>query len=156
MLFRSPRSGTLPPSGGGSGCFLSGTPILLADGSLKPIEAVKVGDLVMAFDEKTKTLKQNKVKETFTHEAENYLIINGSLKVTENHPVYSEGQWVEIGTLEVGDELLNAQGELTIITSIQRVKEKAQVYNLEVNRYHTYIAGGIVVHNKAKVDPNLP
>lgn len=31
-------------------CFLPGTPILMADGSEKPIEQVRIGDLVLAFD----------------------------------------------------------------------------------------------------------
>jgi len=32
------------------GCFAAGTPILMADGTEKPIEEVKVGDWVMSFD----------------------------------------------------------------------------------------------------------
>ncbi len=31
-------------------CFLPGTPILMADGTEKPIEQIRIGDLVMAFD----------------------------------------------------------------------------------------------------------
>ena len=34
------------------------------------------------------------------------------------------------------------------IISIQLVKEPAQVYNIEVGRNHTFIANGIIVHNK--------
>ena len=33
-------------------CLLAGTKISMADGSYKPIEDVKVGDLVKSFDEK--------------------------------------------------------------------------------------------------------
>jgi hypothetical protein len=141
---------TPTPSTGGGGCFLAGTPILLADGKTKPIENLKVGDLVLAFDEKSKTLKKDKVKETFQHDAEEYLIVNGSLKVTSNHPVYSEGKWVEIGSLKEGENLLNSDGTPNKIVSIQKVREKVKVYNLEVNPHHTYIAGGIVVHNKKR------
>jgi hypothetical protein len=32
------------------GCFVRGTPILLADGTSKPIEQINIGDLVLAFD----------------------------------------------------------------------------------------------------------
>jgi len=142
-----------PSYGGGRRsctCFLANTPILLADGSFRPIEKLKVGDWVLAFDEKTKTLKKDKVKEFFEHETEEYLIVNGHLRVTANHPVYSEGKWTEIGKLKVGDALLDHKGNPYPITSIQKVKEHVKVYNLEVNPYHTYIAGGVVVHNKAK------
>jgi hypothetical protein len=137
-------------------CFLSGTPITLADGSSKAIEEVKVGDMVLAFDEATKTLKPDKVKEFFVHEADEYLIVNGRLKLTDNHPVNSGGKWVEIGKLKVGDSLLNAQGKQEKIASMQKVSQKVKVYNMEVNPYHTYIAGGIVVHNKPAPDPTSP
>jgi len=137
-----------PRQQGGGGCFLVGTPILMADHTTRPIEKVKVGELILAFDETTKTLKEDKVKEFFEHDADEYLIVNGTLRVTANHPVYSNGKWTEIGKLKIGDTLLNAKGKEEPITSIQKIREKAKVYNLEVNPYHTYIAGGIVVHNK--------
>ncbi len=141
-----------PPAGGGgsgNGCFLAGTPILLADGMTKPIEQVQVGDLVLAFDEATGTFKKDRVKKTFVHPDEpGYLLINGHLRVTPNHPVYSNGHWVEIGTLQAGDPLMNAQGQPEPITSVERVEERVTVYNFEVNPYHTYVAGGIVAHNK--------
>lgn len=131
-------------------CFLAGTPILMADGTTKPIEKLKVGDGVLAFDEKTGQLKPDSVSEFFRHKADKYLIVNKKLKVTENHPVYSEGKWVEIGKLKVGDKLINFRGESLVINSIKEVRRKVDTYNLEVNPYHTYIAGGIVVHNKDK------
>ena len=120
----------------------------MGDGALKPIEKVKVGDSVLAFDQELGELRPDKVTELFEHTVEKYLIINGRLKVTDNHPVYSNGKWVEIGALKVGDKLVSAKGETETITSMKEVKRKVKVYNLEVNPYHTYIAGGIVVHNK--------
>ncbi|MFC1704650.1 polymorphic toxin-type HINT domain-containing protein, partial [Candidatus Omnitrophota bacterium] len=129
-------------------CFLPGTPILMSDGTELPIEEVKVGDKVLAFDEETGEFKEDKVVEFFQHPAEEYLIINEYLKVTKNHPVYSNGKWVEIGTLTIGDELFNRDSKPVRITSIKEVREPTEVYNLEVNPYHTYIAGGIVAHNK--------
>lgn len=137
-------------------CFLSGTPILLADGSVKPIENIKVGDLVMAFDEDTNEYKQDKVKETYKHKTDNYLIINGYLKITKNHPVYSNGQWIEIGKLKIKDKLFNFKAEPETITSIKEINQEVTVYNLEVSHYQTYIAGGVVVHNKkAPTPPSL-
>lgn len=129
-------------------CFLAGTPILMADGSLKPIEDVKVGDALIAFDEKTKTFKEDKVLKFFVHHTNKYLLINDYLKVTANHPVYHDGKWTEIGKLKIGDHILNAKGASEPIVSIKKIKEKVMVYNLEVNPYHTYVAGGIVAHNK--------
>lgn len=135
-------------TGGGGTCFLSGTPILMADGSTKAIEEIKPKDTVMAFNEKTGKFIPDKVKKFFEHQANAYLIINEHLKITPNHPVYSNGKWVKIGRLKVGDSLVNAQGKPEKITSIEKITKPAKVYNIEVNPYHTYIAGGIVAHNK--------
>jgi prepilin-type N-terminal cleavage/methylation domain-containing protein len=136
--------------GGGEGCFLSDTPILMSDGSFKPIQDVKVGDKIIAFDEETGEFKEDKVVKFFQHKADEYLIVNDKLKVTKNHPVYSDGNWVEIGSLKEGDNLLSSKGEPERIASIKEIKETVLVYNLEVNPYHTFIAGGIVAHNKTR------
>ncbi len=129
-------------------CFLASTPILMADGKTLPIEKLKKGDEIMAFDEETKTLVKDKVKEFFVHSADSYLIINNRLRVTPNHPVYSNGKWVEIGKLKKGDTLFNSQGKTEIIKEIKPVHQKVQVYNIEVNPYHNYFADGILAHNK--------
>lgn len=135
-------------------CFLAGTPILMADGSLKPIEQIRVGDIVVAFDQETETFKQDKVTELFEHKENKYLIVNAKLKVTANHLVYSDGEWVQIGKLKKGDMLLNVEGRPEAIISIEEASENVLVYNFELNPYHAYVAGGIVAHNK-KV-PEVP
>ncbi len=92
---------------GGAGCLLSGTPILMAEGSFKPIQEIKVGDKILAFDEKTGRFKEDKVVKFFEHSTDKYLIINNKLKITSNHPVYSGGRIVDVSSLKVGDKLLN-------------------------------------------------
>jgi len=129
-------------------CFLAGTPILMSNGSTKPIEDIKVDDMILAYDVDSGKIIEDKVSEVFIHDADNYLIINNELKATPNHPVYSNGEWVEIGTLKIGDKLLNSKSEYQEIKTIKRVKADVRVYNFEVNPYHTYIANGYVVHNK--------
>jgi intein/homing endonuclease len=130
----------------------------MADGTTKPIESIEIGEDVLSFDAKTNTFKADKVTETFKHISEGYLIVNGHLKVTPNHPVYSNGRWVEIGSLKIGDKLTNAQGKEEIIQSMVRITEEIKTYNIEVNPYHTYIAGGVVVHNKDEfiMEPCFP
>jgi hypothetical protein len=129
-------------------CFLSGTKILMADHTSKPIEEIKAGDEIMAYDEETKHLVKDKVSRFFENTANQYLIINGHLKVTPRHPVYSQNKWVEIGSLKVGDTLFNSEGKEELIKDIKAVSDKVKVYNLEVNPYHTYFADGYLAHNK--------
>ena len=143
----------LPPPHTPSGCFLRGTPITMSDGTIKLIEDMEVGDMVLAFDKKTKTMKPGKVSHVFDHEQEeNYLIINNHLRVTQIHRVLSKGEFTEIGNLKVGDTLTSTKGEFIPITSIHEVKEPVDIFNFEVEPFHTYVAGGYIVHNR-KEDP---
>ncbi|MFA5059458.1 MAG: Hint domain-containing protein [Candidatus Omnitrophota bacterium] len=131
-------------------CFLAGTAITMSNGSQKPIELVEIGDEVLSFDENTGEFKPGKVTEIFEHNSGDYLIINGNLKVTSNHHFLSDGQWVEIGSLKTGDVLLNNKKENEPIQSIEKMTEKVKVYNIEVDSYHNYVAGGYVAHNKPR------
>jgi len=134
------------------GCFASGTEIQMGDGSLKNIEDVRVGDTVLAYDQKRRLKTKSRVSETFYHAPEeatdHYLIINGSLRVTPNHPVFVEGTWKDAGDLTVGDSLLSTDGKTVKVASIEKIRERIPVYNIEVDRYHTYFAGDVLVHNK--------
>ncbi|MDP1709869.1 MAG: hypothetical protein Q8L21_03200, partial [Candidatus Komeilibacteria bacterium] len=72
------------------GCFLAGTRILMSDGSTKPIEDIRVGDKIKTFSDPLRLIKDNgDVVKVFSHRVETYLVINGSLRVTPEHLVYS-------------------------------------------------------------------
>jgi len=143
-------------SGGGSGtgtCFLPDTLITTKDGE-KMIKDVKEGDYVMSYNEKNDKYEYNKVTKTFEHNTNGYLIINNKLKITPNHPMHINGKWEEIGNAKVGDKIKTINGEETIF-SIKQVNENVEVYNLEVEGSHNYIAEGYLAHNKKTNIPNL-
>jgi hypothetical protein len=134
---------------GGGGCFLAGAPITMADGSTKPIEEIRAGDFVLAYDEIAKQMKPDKVREVHKPvEVPFYLVVNQSMKLTPNHRVLSKGEWVEIGQLAVGDTLTAPGGKAVPIEKIEKVEGKVTVYNFAVNPYETYVANGVIVHNK--------
>lgn len=133
---------------GGGPCFLAGTPILLADGKTKLIEDISVGDVVLAYDEETKTFKPDAVKHFVVgYSKVGYLIVNDEMKVTPAHRLLVNGKWVEAGNLAVGDQLLDTSGKARPVTSIKRVEDPTVVFNFDVNPYNTYVAHGVVVHN---------
>ena len=133
---------------GGCDCLLAGTPITLADGTTKPVEAIQVGDRVLGFDESTRSMKPAKVVAVHApFETDHYFIINGKIRMTEAHPVLSRGKWVLVGELKVGDALTDSKGHTQVILSMEEVDEIAPTYNFQVSG-GTYVAGGIVVHNK--------
>ena len=74
-------------------------------------EEVKVGELVLSYDEISGEKKSDRVIEIFHHSSiempDYYLIINGGLKVTPNHRFYSDGRWVYAGDLKIGDKLFS-------------------------------------------------
>ncbi|MFH1360173.1 MAG: Hint domain-containing protein [Candidatus Omnitrophota bacterium] len=136
----------------GCSCFVKGTLITTADGSQVPIEKIKTGDAVLAYNEDKKETRPDRVTQVFEHDAYEYLVINETLKVTANHPLLANGKWQEAGTLAIGDILLRDTGITETVRSIQTVRKNVKVYNLEVNPLHTYIAQGYIVHNKAPCD----
>lgn len=136
----------------GTGCFLAGTQITMADSTTKAIEEIAVGDMVLAFDEATGELKPDRV--STVHDPvvwDHYFLVNGSLRLTPPHPVLSNGEWVEIGQLEVGDSLTDTVGKAVPIESIEVIKESVTAYNFATNPYQTYVADGIIVHNKPPI-----
>lgn len=159
-------------------CFVAGTLITMGDGSKKRIEQVRVGDEVLAFvpDKPQKRLVA-KVTATFKHEAESYLRIRfyagakekNILEVTDEHPVYCSFGYYDQGFLPAKALLSDPKLQIlcesqhwsgpnypnwTAIKKVERRKPRFRrktvtVYNLHVNRWHTYFANGVGVHNKA-------
>ncbi len=133
--------------------FLKGTKVLMADGSYKNIEYVKIGDFVMGFDEKTGENKVSEVVDTFYHsedENQGYLIINGKLKITKEHEVFVNGGWIEIGNAKIGDKLKLVDDE-EIIESIEKIDEKVETYNLQIEGTNNYYAEDVLVHNACEL-----
>src|SRR3989344_5431944 len=73
----------------------------------------------------------------------------GTLSITDEHPFFVNGKWVEASDLNVGDLLLREDGKKARITRITDVSldEPILVYNLEIEGYENYVANGILVHN---------
>lgn len=134
--------------GAEKGCFLPGTKITMADGSLKNIEDVQVGDEVQTFkDAISPEIVHGKVSKLQNHLVSEYLVINDHLRVTPEHRMLINGLWRMAGTAKVGDMLRDENNKALPITSIQKKYSIVKVYNFTVDTYHTYIADGIWVHN---------
>lgn len=131
------------------GCFVGGTDILMADGSSKDIENIKVGDRVSTLEDPRRKKKVvGVVSEVYTHMVSEYRIINGTLRVTPEHLVYANLGFVPAGSLKVGDWMLRTDGEKVFVTSIEIQHDLVPVYNFRVDPYHSYFANGYFVHNE--------
>lgn len=139
----------LDPAGLGGGCFAEDTDILMADGSQRKIKDIKVGDEVLTKESiKSSTLVSAKVTQVYEHKVSGVILINGSLKVTPEHIVFANNNWIRADRLNIGDNFINSKGEQVEITSIEWVKGEQKVYNLTVDKYHTYFANNFYVHNQ--------
>jgi hypothetical protein len=132
----------------------------MADGTLEPIEKIRVGERVLAFDEATGRVVPAAVTQLFVHpnwqNKARTILINGRVRATENHPFFVNGQWERAENIRSGDLLrtLTPPGlgaaSATISEAVVHLVPLSgvdTVYNLEVERYHTYFAEGLLVHN---------
>jgi hypothetical protein len=139
---------TNPESVPTGGCFIAGTGIDTSDG-IVPIEILEIGDIVKTYDLKDKKHGKSKITETYKHEdVDGYIILNGIIKTTVYHPFYSDGKWIKAGELVIGDKILHVDGIEHSINSIDKIDDKVDVYNIEVDGTHNYFAEGYLVHNK--------
>ena len=134
---------------GGGGCFFGHTLVRVPDGQRR-IDELNAGDLVVSFDDRGE-LHHAKILKVHAHEGERvfrYRLWGGAvLDATPNHWVLNQfNAFVEIGSLGADDCLVDENGHLRPI--VDRTDfGRGTVYNLTVEGHHTFIAGGIRVHN---------
>ncbi|WP_420802628.1 polymorphic toxin-type HINT domain-containing protein [Streptomyces cavernae] len=160
------NGGALGRGRGGSGggcnqCFLAGTNVLMADGSTKDIEDIRVGEEVVATDPETGETGARKVTRLIVTNGDkhfNELTIQTKdgpkkLTATYEHPFWipSLGQWVEASSLVAGMTLRRPDGTTVTVTGNRPYTQRARTYNLTVDDLHTYyvLAGAtpVLVHN---------
>lgn len=156
--YEPPTTKTAPTSGGG--CFIAGTPITMADGTKKPIEYIKAGDMVLSFDPAMGETHAGRVAETMRYNAtmlHTLCFEDGTIvKCTGEHPFYVGTQemtaprvhewFVRARDLCPGDIVVRATGNGRIRETITQECD-CPVYNFNVMPWHTYIAAGCLVHN---------
>lgn len=137
-------------------CFVAGTPIVLASGSLIAIENIKAGDYVKSYNEITNKVENKRVKKTFVNETDELVVVqtndNQIIKSTPGHKFFANNSWVSAENLRAGDILVSVNGQKVIVEKVQHeiLDCPIKVYNFEVADNHTYFVGSynaIAVHN---------
>jgi hypothetical protein len=151
-------------------CFVGGTNITMADGSLKSIESIIIGDTVLTYDFENKRTIKTEVLRTDAPMHSNLVQISFSTEVkntnTQDHPYFVKGKgWcsfspeqsterysLSTSKLEVGDKCFVYQkGKLkkVKVTSIVRQEGMVKTYNLTGLKVgNSYFANGILVNNE--------
>jgi len=135
-------------------CFIAGTEITLANGDVKNIEDVAVGEQVLTYNEDTKETEAGVVGDLKKHEVDYVIRLTldneNVIVTTAEHPFYVvDGGWVKAGKLQPLDVCLKEDGKESLISSVEVLEEKHEVFNLlSVSENHNFFANGILVHNK--------
>jgi hypothetical protein len=146
-------------------CFIAGTKILMADGSIKNIEDVMLGDVVLGKDGSHNEVLEF-LRPTLGDTGATMMAFNGEMPfMTSDHPVYVRGYgwksfdpkmteqkyFMPVGKYQVGDIIETPDGLGFEIKSIEEYTDQNQdqiIYNFRLGGNHTYIADGLIVHNK--------
>jgi RHS repeat-associated protein len=152
----------------GLGCFVAGTPVLMANGTEKAIEVIQAGEAILAWNDQTRQTFQTRVIKPLHHEAKAQTLFDIELEdgrrftVNNNHPIYVIEDDEFILTRDLAARFANGQpitfqdnkGQPVRIANIYMRKQQCKVYNLEVEGQaqngHTYYAGGVLVHNRGR------
>lgn len=119
-------------------CFVGSARVTLADGSMKSLESIEVGELIAT------GLGQGVVKEVLIHPVGKEMEVvvvdtpHGEIVGTKTHPVFLEGQWHE---LDFAKALFDAVHNVRVETRFVEA-----FYNLEIDGGdHAYLLDNVVV-----------
>ncbi|WP_251052977.1 MULTISPECIES: RHS repeat-associated core domain-containing protein [unclassified Streptomyces] len=143
--------------------FLPRTTVLLADGSNKPIEDVRLGDKVMTTDPETGRETTRAVVGTIVTESDKDFVDltvstgegarTSALISTVTHPfwVASESRWVEAGELRPGMELSTPSDEKVTLLASRYFEQRQRTHDLTIDGIHAYYVNAgdtpLLVHN---------
>jgi hypothetical protein len=150
-----------------SSCFTAGTEVIMADGSKKLIENVKIGEELKGYNNTVnKVLGYDRPK---LGNRKLYAINDGPFFFTSEHPLLTEEGWkaidpaktklenalLEVDKLTIGDTLVMNDGSTFRIDEIQETQayRDTQLYNFNLSGNNTYIANSFIVHNKGEKPP---
>lgn len=149
-------------------CFAAGTKVLLADGGSKNIEDIKTGDIVVSYNFNTKETENKVVGKLLSILSDHISYVtlsNGTiLKVTNDHPIYTNKGWAAIDVeltktkydlpveeLVVGSIVKTIDGNVEVI-SIETKEEPTMTFTLkDVEDNANFYADGVLVHNRPMI-----
>jgi len=147
--------------GVGGESFTGTTEVLMADGTTKLIERIKIGDKVLAVDTATGKTEAETVDAVLVHYDKDRFDLKVKtpqgdqvIDTTSNHLIWdvTTKSWVEAGKIRPGDHLLTANGDpVTADGGIFPIAIDGWMWDLTVDTLHTfYVVAGdtpVLVHN---------
>jgi Pretoxin HINT domain len=129
----------------------------MADGTIKPISDVQVGDMVVATNPETGESGARRVTATWPHQDHLFdleLHDGSRITTTEDHHFWNstDREWQESRELDAGDALRSASGDTVTVDGLDWDSgEWAAAYDLSVEDLHSYYVKAesnvLLVHN---------
>lgn len=116
------------------------------------IESIQSGNSILGQHEKTGEVGAFPVANTLTGKSQDIVVITIGDSITQATPDQpfkrANGDWVDAGKLQRGDELISLDG-IAIIDSIEKKSGNWEINTFEVLGAHTYFAGteNLLAHN---------
>jgi hypothetical protein len=149
-------------SGGGVSCFIAGTQVLRADGTLDAIENIEIGDELMGMDDSVNEVLAfdrpelwDRALWTMNDETTPWF--------TSEHPFYTTEGWkslepeltlkempdLDVTVMKSGDKIIQSDGGTKTIEKFDFHKGEydTQLYNFILSNTRSYFANGNLVHN---------
>ncbi|HET7625609.1 MAG TPA: polymorphic toxin-type HINT domain-containing protein, partial [Verrucomicrobiae bacterium] len=149
-----PQQSTTAFEPGTQGCFSGDTQVLLADGSLKPINQVRAGDVVKSGLSRHEMATVAEVYERNDNTCrEIRFALPGQadpdfVQTTDEHLFWEDGKgWLAAAELKIGDWLLNSSGQRVRVISNKRLPGSHKVYTLKLLGDTAFYANGLLVHD---------
>jgi RHS repeat-associated protein len=153
----------------GKNSFTGDTPVLMADGTSKPIAEVKVGDEVKNAEPDDSFIEHHVVTALHvTEDDHDFVDVTVSTSAgprtvvtTAHHPFWdtSTHAWTDAANLKGDDQLSAPGGGRVAVQALHRYTATNRTYNLTVENVHTYyvLAGTtpVLVHNTSCEIPML-
>ena len=144
-------------------CLLKGTLITMADGTLKEISAVQVGDKVLCInseglsDEDTVSFADGDTKK-YNDNYDFWQFENGfEVRTTHHHRFYNvERQaMVYLDEFNIGEHTVNIDGEQVALLKHTNMTKTVHHFTIATEKYNNYFANGVLSGNRYSTELHL-
>jgi hypothetical protein len=153
---------SLPQAGALTGCFAPDTPVLMADGSTKPIANIQIHDLVRTGTHLWNTAEVNCTYELMAESEQQIQFTRPGatspqqVMVSGEHLFWVDGKgWLAASRINQGDWLIDEAGERVPVVGNQATPVKSKVYTLSLSGDGAFYANGLLVHDLCGQVPSV-
>ena len=145
-------------------CLLKGTAITMADGSVKEISQIKVGDMVMSINPETGEISEDEViysdgdQKNYADEYDLWEFENGiEVRTAHHHRFYNvERQaFVYLDEFEIGQHTIDKDGNQVALLKHTNMEKVSHHFTIATKNWNIYFANELVCGNRRSTEIHL-